>query len=339
MLTLILGSTTVFAQSVEKILIFVGGQEDSARVEDQVAIDSLTSWGMEIVYMGSTQFNDATVADLYEGGASADGVIISESIGSTNVPNFGIRDEYPVPIIIMEGVLTNDDASTTKWPLLDAEGGVWGFDPPEDVDVEWEINDTDHYITENYDLGQVIKYAPEKGRGVPYLHGIDPSHQVLAVATRTEGGTDNPTWVKDEAITLAVIEDPAIVYMNVAYTYLAVASVEFYDILHRSVEFISDAIPEPPEPPEGINDIENRFELKVFPYGGEMAVRFKAPAGQSARITMYDMTGKHVANLYEGETVSGYNFASFNAAEYSNGIYIVKMESGNQTLNTKVVIK
>jgi hypothetical protein len=254
MLTFMLASVMVYAQPVERTIIYVGQYEASTtniRPEDSTAIDSISQWVTPVVFLDQGVFNDAPADSLYGDGGDAigaEGVIISESIGSTSVGNFGLRDNYPVPCITMEGVLTNDPASINKWPLLLEDGGVWGYDPPEDVDVQWRIVEDQHYITEGYTYEQIINYANAASRGVPYLHGIAPSHIILATGAREDGGTANPTYVQDEAIALAYIESPEILYMNIAYTYLGegVATTDFYQILHRSVEFMFDAIPQPP---------------------------------------------------------------------------------------------
>jgi hypothetical protein len=235
LLALILASAMVFAQpDNDIIIIFVGSEASSPTPEDQVAIDSISQW-VNVEYYGAAEFNAATIDDLYStSGTNAAGIIISESIDSKTVPNFGRRDFYPVPAIVMEGVFGTPD-NEQKWPLLKADGGIWGYDPPEDVDVQWKIADNSNYITQNYSVGDEFNYADSPSRGVPYIHGIDYEHVILATAARESGGDANPTYVHSEAIALGYIIEPEILYMNVAYTYLPVASNEFYDILHRGV--------------------------------------------------------------------------------------------------------
>lgn len=334
-------SVLAFAQPVsEKVIIFVGADDGTARAEDQVCIDSLNKW-VNIVYMGSTEFNDASADDLYfsDGGTKAEGIIISESIGSTAVPNFGLRDGYPVPCIAMEGVFTNDPANTEKWPLLlqGDEGGIWGYGAPEDVDVQWRIVEDMHEVTEGLNIGDIINYAPAADRGVPYLFGIDPYHIILATGARTEGGADNPNYMQDKAIALAYIDDPYIIYMNIAYTYLAVATAEYYQILHNSVVFLFDAFP------TGLDNVRaaEDFQLSVFPNpaAGRASVSFDAQAGQEVSLKLYSVTGAIAGEAYRGLASGGSQMVELNTADYPSGIYMVEFKAGNENAYTKLVIK
>jgi len=337
MLALLLASAMAFAQpDVEKLIIFVGADDGTARAEDQVCIDSLSQW-VNIEYMGSSEFNDATADQLYgESGLGAEGVIISESIGSTAVPNFGRRDNYPVPAIIMEGVITGDNTDETRWPLLiPDQGGTWGYGTPEAVDVQWKINDNFHYVTEQYNVGEVINYADSPDRGVPYIHHIAPEHLILATANRTEGG-DNADFDQSQAVALGYIVDPPMIYMNVAYTYLAVASVDFYNILHRSVKYIFDAFP------VGVDQVRTEeFGLTVFPNpaANEAAIRFSAEAGKDVSVNLYSLIGSELGSIYQGVTSGGAQEIRLNTSEYPSGVYMVELEVGKKVSHSKFVIK
>jgi len=344
MLTLLLVSLMVYTQPVDKTIIYVGQYESNEiREADSIMMDSVANWITNVVFMDAGVFNPAPADSLYGDGADAigaEGVIISESIGSTSVPNFGLRDNYPVPVIIMEGVLTNDPASTEKWPLLLEDGGVWGYASPEAVDVQWKIVDDEHYITDEYNIGDILSYAETPDRGVPYLHGISPSHVILATAAREEGGVDNPTFVQEEAIAIGYIEDPEILFINVAYTYLAVGTTDFYNIMHRSVEFMFDAIPE--EPIDAVEELfTDAIKLAVYPNPAELdaTISFYIEAGEIVSVNIYDLTGGLVKNIYKGSSVAGKNVVHADLTNYTSGIYFVELQIGNKIAHTKLVVK
>lgn len=337
-------SVMVAAQHVDKTIIYVGQYESGEiRGADQVAMDSIAQW-VDVVFIDQGIFNDAPADSLYGDGADAvgaEGIIISESIGSTGVGNFGLRDNYPVPCITMEGVLTNDPETTDKWPLLLEDGGVWGYGTPEAVDVQWIIADNSHHITQDFDNDQVINYALAADRGVPYLHGIAPSHIILAYAARDDGGADNPTFVQEEAICLGYIANPEILYMNVAYTYLDqegddAATPEFYQIMHRAVEFVFDAI--------WVNDIDpqlaDRMDLSVAPNPAidDLNLSFTLEAGRNITVSLISVTGGLVGNIYEGLSVAGRNEISINLTDYAAGLYFVEVRIDETTAScTKLV--
>lgn len=336
-LALMLATLLVYAQpDVDKTIIFVGADDGTPRAEDQVAIDSVSQW-VNVVYMGSGEFNDASADDLYaEAGHNAKGILISESIGSGSVFNFALRDQYPVPAIAMEAaIFTDDPATEDNWPLLVEGGGIWGYASPEAVDVQWRIADDMHYITENYNIGDVISYSESADRGVPYLHGIAVDHYILATAARTDGG-DVAEFVQDQAIAMAYILDPKILFMNVAYTYFDGGTVDFYNILHRSVKYMFDAHP------VGVDKIlTEQFDLSVYPNpaSGNAALRFSADAGRNVSVELYSLTGGLVGNVYQGKTAGGENVIQLNAEDYASGLYLVKLQIDNMVSYAKFVLQ
>lgn len=337
MLALMLASLMVVAQpDVDKTIIVVGADDGTARAEDQVMIDSVSQW-VNVVYMGSGEFNDATYDDLYgEGGTNADGVLISESIGSTGVPNFALRDNYPVPVIMMEAATFTDDLeSTEKWPLLLPGGGIWGYASPEDVDVQWRIMEDMHYITEEYNIGDMISYAGSADRGVPYLHDLSPYHVILATAAREDGG-DVAEFVQDQAIAMAYIEDPEILFINVAYTYLAEGTDDFYNILHRGVKYMFNAHP------VGVDQmLTNEFDLSVFPNPAtdDAAVRFSAEAGKNVSVNLFSLTGALIGNVYTGISAAGENVIHLNTGDYSSGLFLVELQIGSRIAYSKFILQ
>jgi hypothetical protein len=349
-------SVMVYSQPVERTIIYVGqyasGTTD-VRPEDSAAIRHIAQWVTPVVFLDQGVFNNAPADSLYGSGADAigaEGVIISESIGSTGVFNFGLRDNYPVPCITMEGVFSNDPATVDKWPLLLEDGGVWGYASPEAVDVQWRIVDDMHYITETdgYAINQIVDYATAAYRGVPYLHGIAPSHIILATGARTDGGVDNPSYVQDEAIAIGYIENPEILYMNVAYTYLSAGSAgavsweptaDLYKILHRSVEFMFDAVPPPPIGIAQLSADDINFSVLPNPAIDNVTLSFTNEGGKSVSVSLISVTGGLIGNIYEGVSIAGNNTININTANYTPGLYFVKLQIGTSEISSKLIIK
>lgn len=322
-----------YAQPADKTVIVVGDLAGTALAEDQVLIDSVSNWVENVIYYGSAAFNAASADTLY---TDIDGVIISESINSVHVGNFGLRDEYPVPCILMEGTMTGDpETETTKWPLLMEGGGIWGYGTPEDEDIQWRIVNNEHHITKEYDVDDLIYYGETAGRGVPYIHDIDPEHIILATAARSDGG-DVEDFVQDDAIAVAYIIDPEILYLNVAYTYLAEGTPEFYGILKRGAQFLFDFVP------VGMRTVfANETNLSIFPNPATSIanIRFSIETGRDVSVNLISVTGGFVGNIYQGASQSGQNSINLNTDNYLPGLYFIELKMDNKLAYKKFVLK
>ena len=319
-----------FAQPADKTIIVVGGSGEP-EPEDQVLIDSLASWIENVVYYSAGEFNITIADSLYK---DVDGVVISESITSTTIPNFARRDDYPVPCIAMEGVFSGPD-DINKWPLLAEDGGIWGYTTPEEVDIQWRIADEEHYITDGYEIDDVIYYAETAVRGVPYIHHIVPDHIILATAFRTDGGGVDG-YNQDEAIACAWIEYPAIIYMNVAYTYYAEGTVEWYAILKRSAQFLFGFTP------VGVDQLLSpSTKLSVYPNpsAGNARISFNMEAGEKVLVNLISITGGLVGNIYNGISYKGENIISLDTDKFSPGLYFIELNVDDKLAYTKFVIK
>jgi hypothetical protein len=246
-----------------------------------------------------------------------------------------------VSITMEMGVFTNDGATINKWPLLEEDGGIWGYDPPEAVDVQWRIMDDQDSVTKGYSINQIVNYATTAARGVPYLYGLTIPPVILATAARTDGGTANPTFVQDDAIALAYISNPDILIMNVAYTYLAgdVATTDFYYIFHRAVEFMFDAYP---QPPIGIDQLSaDKINLSILPNPAidNVTLSFSNEGGKSISVSLISVTGGLIGNIYEGVSVAGNNVININTDDSTPGLYFVKLQIDKSVTYSKLIIK
>lgn len=338
MLALLLVSLLAFAQpDVDKTIIYVGqyvANTEDIRAEDSIAMDSIAQW-VNVVFMDQGVFNEASAGDLYgESGTNAVGVVFSESIGSNGVFNFGLQDGYPVPAIVMEfAVFTSDLEATDKWPLLVEGGGIWGADPGQEVDLQWRIFDDLHYITEEYAVDQVVTMAtPENSRGIPYLHGLEPYHIILATGAKPDAGD----YIQDQAITCAWIEDPAMLLMNISYEHLPNCTEDYFNILHRAVKFMFEAFP------VGVDQIlTDEFNLSVFPNPAtdHATVRFSMEAGKEVSVKLYSVTGGLIGNVYKGISAGGENVINLDTEEYVSGLYLLELEVDNKISYSKFVLQ
>lgn len=339
---------TIVCFGQKKKIILVGADADNARAADSVLIDTLVQW-VDVHYMGSAAFNEATYNQLYNPttGIGAEGVIVSESIGSGSIFNFGRRDNYPVPSIVMEAAMFTDDvALETRWPLMATGGGTWGFATPEEVDLKWKIVWNFNYITEEYANYQVITYSTisPPTYGVPYLHDFNVPVTILAVGARESGGTSPADWDQSKAVAVGHLTSKDMLFMNIAHPYhgldpadatKTVGTSDFFNLFKRSVKFIFNLIPSSVEKVQ--NDI---FNLSVYPNPAEsgMQVSFKAIDNQNARISLVNLAGQEVLN-HSLKTLYGINRVELDVNPVASGIYLLKLEIGGQVTYTKISVK
>ncbi|TVR12528.1 MAG: T9SS C-terminal target domain-containing protein [Balneolaceae bacterium] len=56
------------------------------------------------------------------------------------------------------------------------------------------------------------------------------------------------------------------------------------------------------------------------------------------RLDVYDMTGRHVAELVNEQINAGQHRVTFNAMNLSSGVYIYRLQAGNEILTRKLTI-
>ena len=74
------------------------------------------------------------------------------------------------------------------------------------------------------------------------------------------------------------------------------------------------------------------------PFNPETVIRFSLPSTGYARGAVYDILGREVAIMIDGETVAGNYELKFNAEGLPSGVYIFKLELGNRSAAIKMVV-
>lgn len=86
-----------------------------------------------------------------------------------------------------------------------------------------------------------------------------------------------------------------------------------------------------------------RFELSSplpNPSSGSTSVPFSLSESGTARIAVYDVLGREIAVVVDGEYEAGPHLAAFSTAEFSSGVYVVRLTSGGrQTTRTFTVTR
>ncbi len=74
------------------------------------------------------------------------------------------------------------------------------------------------------------------------------------------------------------------------------------------------------------------------PFNPETVIRFALPVAGYARGVVYDILGREVATLVNGEMPAGEHRLSFNASNLPSGVYIFRLESGKYSAAIKMVL-
>ena len=69
------------------------------------------------------------------------------------------------------------------------------------------------------------------------------------------------------------------------------------------------------------------------PFNGSTVIRYSLPRSAYVKITVYDMLGKDIAVLVNGQISPGYYETNISAKNLSSGIYFYRMEVIDNTIN------
>jgi hypothetical protein len=97
----------------------------------------------------------------------------------------------------------------------------------------------------------------------------------------------------------------------------------------------------------GINDVESsQTVVKVFglsqnypnPFNPSTVIKFSLPDKMNAKLTVYDMQGREVAQLVNTELEAGQHSVQFNASGLASGIYFYTLSAKNMSATHKLLL-
>jgi hypothetical protein len=102
-----------------------------------------------------------------------------------------------------------------------------------------------------------------------------------------------------------------------------------------TVRFMPDAIL------DSGDNIPVEFGLQSIhpsPFNAVTTISFGIDVNERAKLQIYDLTGRRVATLFDGNPAVGYHSIAWNASSFPSGLYFVRLESMNRVQTAKVAL-
>ncbi|MBK8662797.1 MAG: T9SS type A sorting domain-containing protein [Ignavibacteriales bacterium] len=80
------------------------------------------------------------------------------------------------------------------------------------------------------------------------------------------------------------------------------------------------------------------FQNHPNPFNPETVIRFSLPVSGYAKGTVYDILGREVAILLDGETSAGRHQPKFNAEGLGSGVYFFRLSAGKYSATIKMTV-
>jgi hypothetical protein len=74
------------------------------------------------------------------------------------------------------------------------------------------------------------------------------------------------------------------------------------------------------------------------PFNPTTTISFNLPETGDVTLTIYDLLGRKIANLIDGRLLSGEHSFNFDGSGLSSGVYIYKLQLGNESLTRKMLL-
>ncbi len=90
-----------------------------------------------------------------------------------------------------------------------------------------------------------------------------------------------------------------------------------------------------PQPPEVVNEVE-LDQNYPNPFNSETVIRFALPFQSNVKLTVLNVLGQPVTDIFNGELGAGAHQFLFNAARLSSGMYFYRLQTPLATLTRKM---
>lgn len=325
----------VFSNMQAQKSVLYLGKSDPAGAEDQLIVDSITSYGYTVTYVDQTTFEDYTTADKYTG---FDAFVVSETISSTKANPF--KDAgYPLPCITMEGYGPRDE----KWSWWTDDTGKYLSLGGGSADGEVEgmtivIENNSHYITQEYAAKEEVTWSIATDfAGAEFvglkLTGTIPTAIALASSTSA--------FLSGYSVLWAIPENSALFDNRMVFfpTHVKVigegeATAEMYNIIKRSLTWVlkDDA--------SSVDNISNALDVQLManPVSNYANFKINALDKSNVSVSVISLNGQQVL-LQQEQSLSNGNVMQINTSTLADGLYLYRVVSGGKLSTGKMLVE
>ncbi|WP_346857830.1 DUF4957 domain-containing protein [uncultured Draconibacterium sp.] len=322
----------VYEDTITYVLYAGAGAADAMEPSDSLLVDYLTNTGYNVMYVDD---NDLVAGYDY---SSYEALVIGESSSSSKVVPFGKDDDYPIPLVSMEGF----GVKVGKWDWLAddvnfQESRVAGLE-----NMEMKVLDNTHYITEGLAVDQVVSLSSAAASGDIYAWGIDLTADMpgaIALGQNQNAEITAPMmWAIPRGTALGASgqsTDNRIVIFAANAKGLDEATNDFNELVVRSLEWVLGA-----GGTTGISRPEVASDVLVYPNPAKTfaKVRFTLTESADVSLSLFNMMGQKIEISTKERFSVGTNEIEVNTQKLNEGLYIYVLEAGKNVAKGKLNI-
>ncbi len=271
--------------------------------------------------------------------AGYDFIFVSESIGSSDVnPLKG----FSIPMFITEGYLTRKDA--TGWCNTTTSNLNYGAVATGEYEVV--IENGNHPLAAGFATGSTVSILSKLDGSNSLTWGI-PEVEFIKIAKLkvdptkwivfgVEKGTDLFTNAGQKDGSL--LQKTRIAMVGIFAANNKNISVDGYKLIEAGINWITEGATAVEEQDASIPIGFALSQNYPNPFNPVTTIAFTLPYSSHTTLKVYDMLGKEVATLADGDMTSGLHKAAFDASKLDSGVYFYKIQADRYTNTKKMVL-
>lgn len=307
-------------------------------ITDTVVIPSLPAGDSTTVSITYTPIVEEVITILCN-------AVITEDNDPTNNGYVAIEYAYPEGTVWAEGFEYIDEFPPPDWAVINNDGGdnTWGrtlYYPHSGYYAAadfWEASHSDDWLI----TGPI---TPEESYydSIGFFYSAFDSYCPEDLQVWAMGG-------QDVADTLALLWE-VVNNMNTYYQRQTV-SIDNFDGMTIYIGFrslspngyynlLDDIFYMKVEAPTAVEEagVERGPGLTARGFGRDIVVTFALPEDMDVKVSLYDVSGRHIMNLASGRYAAGSHSVTVNSEALKSGIYIVSLRAGSQVVTKKVAV-
>ncbi|WP_297088157.1 cadherin-like beta sandwich domain-containing protein [uncultured Draconibacterium sp.] len=346
----------VHVQSDEEI-VYISANSDGAyggaKAFDTNVYDALVADGYSVTFEKRGALKDQTIGDsIVEFDYTPYiGMVISAGEGSSNVNNFA-KHGYPIPCVTMQP----DGPRVDKWGWVGTKSSdgvqMYVTKTYTPATAQMVITNNGHYITENYEMDEVVEWTAGTetsedflGKEVKSYNLNDSVPEAIPLATITADGNSLTTmWAIPDGTSLRtngpdgsarVTTDNRIVLMSLFNDGLLYATAGFDSMLVRSLAWVLGA-----GPPTSAVELGFDREVVLYPNPAKdhATVRFTLEDMNEVSLSLYNMMGQQIEISTPQVFTNGTHEIQMRTDALNDGMYIYVLQVGTDLHKGKLNI-